>query len=80
MGAQCIRDSALSLQWLGSLLWHRFDPWPGKFPYAADVAEKKKNMKMNEDLQILIAQESKITQDWNLLNPKRRLQAIRSQI
>ena len=25
------KDSALSLQWLRSLLWHRFDPWPRNF-------------------------------------------------
>ena len=24
-----ISNLALSLQWLGSLLWHGFDPWPG---------------------------------------------------
>ena len=26
---QRVKDLALSLQWLGSLLWHRFAPWPG---------------------------------------------------
>ena len=25
---QWVQDPALSLQWLGSLLWHKFDPWP----------------------------------------------------
>ena len=29
--AQWIRDLALSLQWLRSLPWHGFDPWPGNF-------------------------------------------------
>ena len=29
--AQQVTDPALSLQQLGSLLWHRFDPWPGNF-------------------------------------------------
>ena len=29
--AQWIKDPALSLLWLGSLLWHRFNPWPGNF-------------------------------------------------
>ena len=28
---QWVKDLALSLQWLGLLLWHRFDPWPGNF-------------------------------------------------
>ena len=27
---QWIKD-LVSLQWLGSLLWLRFDPWPGNF-------------------------------------------------
>ena len=40
--AQQLKDLALSLQWLGSLLWHGFNPWlrnfymlqawPNKFP------------------------------------------------
>ena len=29
--AQCVKDPALSLQQLRSLLWHGFDPWPGNF-------------------------------------------------
>ena len=26
---QWVKDPALSLPWLGSLLWRGFDPWPG---------------------------------------------------
>ena len=29
--AQWVKDPELSLQWLGSLLWCRFDLWPGNF-------------------------------------------------
>ena len=29
--AQQVKDLALSLQWLGLLLWHRFNTWPGNF-------------------------------------------------
>uniref|UniRef100_A0A8D1VGH1 glutathione transferase n=1 Tax=Sus scrofa TaxID=9823 RepID=A0A8D1VGH1_PIG len=29
--AQRVKDLALSLQWLGLLLWRGFDPWPGNF-------------------------------------------------
>ena len=29
--AQWDKDPALSPQWLGSLLWYRFDPWPRNF-------------------------------------------------
>ena len=28
---QQVKDLALSLQWLWSLLWHGFDPWPRNF-------------------------------------------------
>ena len=28
---QQVKDPTLSLLWLGSLLWLRFDPWPGNF-------------------------------------------------
>ena len=28
---QQVKDPELSLQWLRSLLWHRFDPWPRNF-------------------------------------------------
>ena len=29
--AQQVKDWVLSLLWLGLLLWHRFNSWPGKF-------------------------------------------------
>ena len=29
--AQQVKDPALSLLWLGLLLWHGFVPWPGNF-------------------------------------------------
>ena len=29
--AQWVKDLVLSLQQLGLLLWHRFDPWPRNF-------------------------------------------------
>ena len=38
--AQKVEDPALSLQWLGLLLWLRFDPWPGHFHMSQ--AEPKK--------------------------------------
>ena len=31
MVAQQVKDPALSLLWLGSLLWCRVHPWPGNF-------------------------------------------------
>ena len=41
---QRVKDPALSLQWLGSLLWREFDPWPGKF-YILRMKPKKKKKK-----------------------------------
>ena len=43
--AQWVKDSALSLWWPGSLLWCRFDPWPGNFHNASRAAKKKKKEK-----------------------------------
>ena len=39
--ARQVKDPALSLQQLGSLLWHGFYPWPKKFPHAMGAEEKK---------------------------------------
>ena len=40
-----VKDLALSLQWLGLLLWFAFDPWFPEPPQAAGVAKKKKKKK-----------------------------------
>ena len=39
--AQWVKDLTLSLQWLGSLLWLGFDPWPGN-SHMPQVWQKKK--------------------------------------
>ena len=39
--AQQVKDLVLSLQWLGLLLWHGFDPWPENF-YILWAQQKKK--------------------------------------
>ena len=31
LAAQWVKDPALSLLWLGSVLWHGLDPWPRNF-------------------------------------------------
>ena len=36
------KDLALSLQWLGWLLWHRSDPWPGNFCMLWSWPKKKR--------------------------------------
>ena len=41
--AQWVKDLALSLQWLRSLLWHRFDPWSQDLLYAQAQAKKQTN-------------------------------------
>ena len=38
--AQRVKDPALSLQWLGSRQWGRFDPWAGNF-HMPQVQPKK---------------------------------------
>ena len=37
-----VQNPALSLQQLGSWLWHGFNPWPMELPHAMDTAKKKK--------------------------------------
>ena len=39
-----LRIQALSLQWLGWLLWHRFDPWPRNFHMPQTWSKKKKKI------------------------------------
>ena len=40
--AQQVQDTVLLLQWLGSLLWCRFDPWPRNFHRLCLQPKKKK--------------------------------------
>ena len=44
--AQQVKDPALSLQWLRSLLWHRFNPWPRNF-HMPQVRHKKRKEDSN---------------------------------
>ena len=44
---QQVRDPVLSLQWLGSLLWHIFDPWIGTST-CHGCSQKKKSSFVNE--------------------------------
>lgn len=41
---QCVRDPALSLEQFGSLLWHRFEPWPWNFHMSQAWPKRKKKM------------------------------------
>ena len=43
--AQQVKDLALSLQWLESLVWHGFDPWPRNFHMPRAQTKKKKERK-----------------------------------
>ena len=45
MVAQQVKDPVLSLLWLRSLLWHRFDPWPQNFCIPQVKQKKKKKIK-----------------------------------
>ena len=39
--AQLVKDPALSVQQLGSLLWCGFDPWLGECPHAMGYGQKQ---------------------------------------
>ena len=41
--AQWVKDLVLSLQRLGLLVWHRFDPWPGNFHMLIAQPKTKQN-------------------------------------
>ena len=41
--AQQVKDVALSLQWLGLMLWSRFGLWSGELTHATGAAKKKEN-------------------------------------
>ena len=47
---QQVKDLALSLQWLGSLLWLGFYPWPGNFYmlWTQQTPPQKKIKKLKE--------------------------------
>ena len=45
--AQPVKDPVLSLLWLKSLMWHRFNPWPQKLLHVGGTAKKKKKKKRN---------------------------------
>ena len=42
LGAQRVKDLALSLQQVSLLLWHRFSRWAGELPVAVDLAKTNK--------------------------------------
>ena len=47
--AQWVKDLGLSPLWLWSLLWFRFDPWPGNvYVLWAQPKKKKKKKKKKE--------------------------------
>ena len=45
--AKGIKNLALSQQWLGLLLWRRFNPWPGNLK--GHVTKKKKKTQKNKE-------------------------------
>ena len=49
---QYVKDLALSLQWLGTLLWRGFDPWPGNFRILR--AWPKPNQTTNKKISVLV--------------------------
>ena len=51
---QQVRDLALSRLWLGSLLWHKFDPWPRNFHMPRLQPKKKKKKRKKNYMAIFI--------------------------
>ena len=47
--AQWVKDLALSLLWLGSLMWCGFHPWPGNFCTLWEQPKKKKKKKEKKE-------------------------------
>ena len=50
--AQQVKDLALPLQWLGSLLWCGLEPWPGNF-HLLQVWPKEKKMTCPDPLRVV---------------------------
>ena len=57
LGDPAVKDPALTLQWLRSLLWHRFDPWPRNI-YMLQVSPRPQHiavkMKLNRCISDLV--------------------------
>ena len=51
--SQWVKDPALLLWWLGLLLWHRFNSWPGNFFMPWVEAKKIFLIKINKILVFL---------------------------
>ena len=49
-----VKDPALSVLWLWSLLWHRFDPGPGAFQMLQGGPQKKKKKRLFGDERALL--------------------------
>ena len=52
--AQWVKDLVLSLQQLGSLLRHGFDPWPDKVGYGSSIAAAVVQITAGAQIQSLI--------------------------
>lgn len=45
-----VKDPVLSLKWLGSLLWHGLDLWPGNFHVPLAWSKKKNGQRIWIDI------------------------------
>ena len=59
---QQVKELAQSLQWLRSLLWRGFNPWPGDFRMPLAWQKKKKKKKG-------MTIRSRRKQNWNFSSP-----------
>ena len=55
-GGLVVKDLALSLLWLGSLLWHEFSPWPRNVCILqVQPKNKAKQTKNNLDTELVLS-------------------------
>ena len=55
-GGLVTKDPALSLLWLGLLLWHRFNPWPRNFcmPWAWPKEKEIFELKIKAQIEAVV--------------------------
>ena len=75
---QWVNDLVLSLQWLGLLLWCRFDPWSGNFHISQ--AWPKKKIKKNYLKTWQYFHWSWNTSEENIFRPENRLNFLNLKI
>ena len=72
---QLVKDPVLSLQQLGSLLWHKLHPWPGRFHMPWVWPKKKKEELINRAFGIRLFDQS-ILRFFNIESEQRKMSSL----